>query len=50
MPHRKLLFVCLTLTILAFGAFVVASSISEITREPTHSMPDGSTMPERDMR
>ena len=50
MPHRKLVIVCLTLALLAFGAFVVASSLTGAGSEPTHQMPDGSTMREDDMR
>ena len=44
MPNRKLLIVCLTLVVLAFGSFVIVSSLGTSDEQPAHVMPDGTTM------
>lgn len=44
MPNRKLLLACLTLVILAFGSFVIVSSLGTSDEQPAHVMPDGKPM------
>ena len=44
MRNRKLVLACLTLVILAFGVFVIVSSLGTSEEQPAHVMPDGTSM------